>query len=82
MESVLPQSGNGENRNSAMMDASGMSKIDLAALLAMGAVPGGVKRDLASDPALLTKGITGANGVSNFEKVTRKMNEKRPVLLP
>jgi len=34
------------------------------------------------DPELFANGITGANGLSNFEKVTRKMNEKRPTLLP
>ena len=31
---------------------------------------------------LFDQGITGANGLTNFEKVTRKMNEKRPKLLP
>ncbi|MEQ1877446.1 MAG: hypothetical protein ABL958_12440 [Bdellovibrionia bacterium] len=31
---------------------------------------------------LYNQGITDANGLSNFEKVTRKMNEKRPVLVP
>jgi hypothetical protein len=43
----------------------------------------GDKRKPANvNPALFDAGITAANGLSNFEKVTRKMNEKRPVLLP
>lgn len=39
-------------------------------------------RGLATDAELAANGITSANGLSNFEKVTKKMNEKRPVLLP
>ncbi len=34
------------------------------------------------DPNLFNNGITAANGLTNFEKVTRKMNEKRQSLLP
>ncbi len=68
----LRSGGNGDDK---------IPKIDLAALLAAGATKD-VKRGLASDPTLLASGITAANGMSNFEKVTRKMNEKRPVLTP
>lgn len=39
------------------------------------------KRDPASDK-LLAEGITGANDLSNFEKVTRMMNKKRPAFKP
>jgi hypothetical protein len=39
-------------------------------------------RGLANDAEMAANGITSANGLSNFEKVTKKMNEKRPALLP
>ncbi len=68
----LRRGGNGDDK---------MPKIDLAALLAAGAAKD-PKRGLANDPTLLASGITAANGMSNFEKVTRKMNEKRHALMP
>jgi hypothetical protein len=56
---------------------SGDQGLDLSKFL-----PGGeldpAKRGLASD--MTAKGITGANELSNFEKVTRMMNKKRPLL--
>ncbi len=59
---------------------SGDEKLDLSKFL-----PGGsmdpAKRGLASTEQLLqAQGITGANDLSNFEKITRAMNRKRAVL--
>ena len=55
-------------------------KIDLSKYL-----PGGQLDPNKREPAALelrAKGITGANELSNFEKVTRMMNRKRPMLKP
>jgi hypothetical protein len=49
-------------------------------------LPGGeldpAKRDIAAANDLRAQGITGANDLSNFEKVTRMMNKKRPLMKP
>lgn len=37
---------------------------------------------LGVDPILASAGVSAANGLSNFEKVTRKMNEMKRTLLP
>jgi hypothetical protein len=49
-------------------------------------LPGG-KNDPRRNPASINLGyadgsITSANGLTNFQKVTRKMNQKRPELMP
>jgi hypothetical protein len=54
-------------------------KLDLSAFLPKVDQARGVA---GVDPEMAANGITGANGLSNWEKVTRKMNEKRPALLP
>lgn len=69
----------GPNSGLASDDASGAPPFDLSKFL---------PKDLqdtrmpASDPALAANGISDANGLSNWEKVTRKMNEKRGELKP
>jgi hypothetical protein len=58
----------------------GKDGIDLSQYL-----PGGdldPRRGIASVEDLKSKGITGANDLSNFEKVTRMMNKKRPYMKP
>lgn len=49
-------------------------------------LPGGAqdpsRNPASADSLLLQNGITGAEGLSNFEKVTRKMNQKRSSLVP
>ncbi len=67
----------GGNSNGGGRGGSGGDGIDLSKFL-----PGGeldpTKRQLAS----AREGISGANDLSNFEKVTRMMNKKRELLKP
>jgi hypothetical protein len=68
--------GGGGLKGGATKDENGL---DLRAFL-----PGG-KKDPNRNPASAGFGdpsITKANGLTNFQKVTRKMNEKRPELMP
>ncbi len=74
--------GNGSFGGGGARGGSGNTKdsgIDLKAFL-----PGG-KKDPTRNPAsagYADPTITKANGLTNWQKVTRKMNEKRPELMP
>ncbi|MES2769433.1 MAG: hypothetical protein V4596_09835 [Bdellovibrionota bacterium] len=72
--------GYGEGNSAKGGSKSGEDKgIDLSAFL-----PGG-KQDPTRNPASAGYGdptITKANGLTNWQKVTRKLNEKRPELMP
>lgn len=57
-------------------------KIDLSKYLPGGLLDPNKDRGPANQNNLLAAGISGANELSNFEKVTRKMNQKRVALKP
>lgn len=71
--------GSGGAQQKSGSSGSGDGGFDLRAFL-----PGG-KKDPKRNPAsagYADPTITKANGLSNWQKVTRKMNEKRPELMP
>ena len=71
--------GQGGGRASGGSGSSDPNAIDLRAFL-----PGG-KKDPSRNPAsagYVDPSITKANGLTNWQKITRKMNEKKPELMP